>query len=339
MSISPTDVKIDIAKGAFSPNVYLTNMAMAYYQKQEYYVARQVFPLLPVSLSTASYYKFSKGDLARDEVRRKPEFGKVNPAQIAFERGTYSVEVDQIILGIDSIARTNYVRTPGMQDPRAAKMRAIAEKMAIHQDNIFAQRMFKAGVWTNEWTGTTSTPGSKQFYQFADANFEPIRFFDARKTDMLQEGRREPNVLALGIDAYKALKENGDLLERIKYSGSSVNPAMVNERVLAELFGFERVVVFKSTYNSAEIGEDDNMQFICDPKAALMVYATPAPAIDEPSAGYMFTWDMLGNGNYMPVEQYEGEKGTHSEFVEGMMAVDFQITGQDLGLFMTNCCS
>ena len=335
--LTAPQVQYNTANGRFGTNVYLANMAIAYYQKLEYYVARQMFPLLPVSLSTGSYYRFSKGDLARDEVRRKPEFGKVDPAHIGHDRQTYAVDVDQIIMGIDSIARTNIVRTPGMADPRQAKMRAIAEKMAIHQDVIFASDMFKQGVWSNEWQGATA-PSGKQFYQFDDANSEPIKFFDGRKTEMLQEGRREPNVLGLGIEAFKALKENGDLLERIKYSGSSANPAILNERVLAELLGFEKVVVFKSTYNDAEVGEDTNMKFICDPKAALMVYATSTPAVDEPSAGYMFTWDMLGNGNYMPVEQFEGEKGTHSEFVEGLMAVAFKKTADDLGMYMYDCC-
>jgi hypothetical protein len=328
----------NISKATFSPNAYLTNMGIAHYQKLDQYGARHMFPMLQVALSTAKYYKFNKGDLARDDVKRKPEFGKVDPAHISHDFGTYDVEVDQIIMGIDSIARTNYVRTPGMHDPRRMKARSIAEKMAIHQDSIFAQKMFKKGVWSNEFAGVNATPTGKQFYKFDDANSMPIKFFDDRRTAILEVGRREPNVLGLGMDAYRALKENGDLLERIKYSGSSANPAIVNEKVLAELLGFEKVVVFKSTYNEAEVGEKDNMKFIMDSKSALMVYATSTPDIEEPSAGYMFTWDMLGNGNYMPIAQYEGEKGTHSEFMEGLMAVAFEKTADDMGLFMYDCC-
>lgn len=52
---------------------------------------------------------------------------------------------------------------------------------------------------------------------------------------------------------------------------------------------------------------------IGDPDAFLLAYATNAPSIDEPSAGYIFTWDMLGNGQMLPILNYLGENGTHTE--------------------------
>ena len=79
------------------------------------------------------------------------------------------------------------------------------------------------------------------------------------------------------------------------------------------------------------------MQFICDTKGALLCYATPTPQIDEPSAGYIFTWDMLGNGATTAFDQFEGEKGTHSEFVEGLMATDMKKTCDDLAMFFKDC--
>ena len=339
-NVSASAVQTEIAKGLFKPNIMLTNMSMAFYQNEKNYVAKTMFPTLPVQLSTSSYYIFSKGDLARDGVQKKPQFGKVAPIVPASTTDSYSVEVEQIIMGIDQIQRLDLQRTkaPGSVDPRKAKTKVIAEQMNIHQDIKFADAFLKTGVWTKEYTGVTETPAGKQFYKFSDANFEPIKFFDNLKAEMLETGRREPNRLGLGIDAYNALKENGDLLERIKYSGSSANPALVNEKILAELLGIEKVVVFKSTYNAAGIGEEDDMRYICDPKASLLCYATSTPMIDEPSAGYTFTWDMLGDGNYLPVRQFEGEPGTHSEFIEGLMAVSQKKTCDELGVFLSECC-
>lgn len=331
------DIMSAIAKGSFRPNMFLTNMSMAFFQSADAYVSKSLFPILPVALSTASYYIFSREDLARDNVQKKPQFGKVAPFQVSNQTDTYAVEVDQIIMGLDSISQTNISRLnlPGASDPRKSKVRVIAEQMNIHQDIVFADAFFKQGVWKNEWTGvdTGADATAKKVLKFGDANFEPIKFFDERKKEMLESGRREPNKLGLGINAFNALKENGDLLERIKYSGSSANPALVNEKVLAELLGVEKIVVFKSTYNNAAFGQKENMQFICDPDSALLCYATDTPAIDEPSAGYTFTWDMLGNGQYLPVLQYPGENGTHSEFIEGLMATSHKKTCDELGMF------
>ena len=67
---------------------------------------------------------------------------------------------------------------------------------------------------------------------------------------MMKEGRRRPNVLALGVEAYEGLKKNPDIIDRVKYSGSTANPATINTNVLAQLLELERIVVLNSTYNT-----------------------------------------------------------------------------------------
>ena len=338
--ITPESIKSEIAKGAFKPNIYLTNMSMAYFQAQNKYVAKSLFPIVPVQLSTASYYKFSKADLARDNVARKPQFGKVAPAQMGITDDVYKCYVDQVIVGLDKIENLDFSRgkAPGVADPRKAKAKFIAEQMNIHLDILFAENFFKSGVWGNEWSGAAAySETDKQFCKFNDDNCDPIKLFDELTTMVEEEGRRRPNKLALGKKAYNALKASPAVLERVKFGGTSANPATVNERVLAELFGIEKVVVFESTYNKARLGEEADMQFICNPNDALLCYSTDTPAIDEATAGYIFTWDMLGNGSWMQTLQYEGEGGTHTEFMEGLMATDMRKTSDDLAIYLKDC--
>ena len=339
-TMTPETIQVEIAKGSFKPNMYLTNLSMAYFQEASRYVAKSIFPICPVQLSAGNFYIFSKADLLRDNVSRKPEFGKVAPAQMGQMDGSYRCKVDQVITGIDQISQLNYQRTnaPGVADPRRAKVKFIAEQMNLHQDIVFAESFFKSGVWTNEWTGGTDyDKEGKKFIKFDDANCDPVVLIEDLCTEVEQSTGRRPNRLALGKEAFNALKAHPAILERVKYSGSSANPATVNEKVLAELFGIEQVKVLSSIVNKAPLGAEPDMQFICDPKSALLAYATNTPAIDEPSAGYIFTWDMLGNGQYMPTMQYEGEAGTHSEFIEGLFSADMKKTADDLGIFLKNC--
>ena len=338
--IAPEALQYQIQKGTFKPNIYLTNLSMAYFQQATRYVAKAIFPICPVQLSSARFYTFSKGDLLRDNVARKPQFGKVQPAQMGQLDQSYSCYVDQVIVGVDQISSLNYQRTnaPGAADPRRAKVKFVAEQMLLHQDILFANNFFKADVWGNEWTGGAAyTPASEQFIKFSDDNCDPVVLFDDLCTSVEQSTGRRPNRLALGKEAFNALKSHPAVVERVKFGGSTANPATVNERVLAELFGIEKVVVMSSVYNTAAVGAEDDMQFICDPKSALLAYATNTPAIDEPSAGYIFTWDMLGNGQYMPTMQYPGENGTHSEFIEGLFSADMKKTADDLAIFMKDC--
>lgn len=328
-----------INKG-WKPNRYLTNMSMAYFADPKDHVATSIFPICPVDFSTGFYYEFLKGDLARDNVARKPAFGKVSPAKMGHTDNSYKCVVDQIIVGVDQIGAINYQRAgvPASIDPRRSKVRFVSEQQLLHLDILFAESFFKTGVWTNEFTGIPSgTPSGSQFLKFNDANFDPVNFFDARKREIKLAGRRMPNKLSLGYDSFTALKNHPDILERVKYTGGTANPAIVNEQVLAQVLGFEEVKVLEATYNAAEEGQPDNMKFVCESDGALLTYTTNAPAIDEPSAGYIFTWDMLGNGNYMATDQFEGEGGTHSEFIEGLMSTDMKKTSDDLACYLSAC--
>ena len=262
---SASELIARIAKG-WQPNRYLTNMSMAFFANSGDYVATSVFPVCPVEFTTGYYYIYNKGDLARDNVQRKPKFGKVTPAQMGHTDATYKCEVDQIIVGIDQIGALNYQRAnvPPSIDPKRAKNRFVVDQQLLHLDIMFANNFFKTGAWENEFEGIASgtTPSGSQFIKFSDANSDPIKFFDARKRQIRLDGRRMPNKLTLGYDAYLALKEHPDLLERVKYTGSTANPAQVNERVLAELFGVDEVKVLYATYNASEEGQEDDMQFI-----------------------------------------------------------------------------
>lgn len=332
------DIQTRIMKG-WKPNRYLTNMSQAYFANPGDWVATRIFPICPVQLTTSFYYTFLKGDLARDNVRRKPAYGKVDPAVMGHTDDTYKCEVDQIITGIDQIGTLDYQRSnsPASIDPRRSKVRFAAEQMNLHLDVQFAKNFFQPGVWANEMNGVDNAPGGNQFLKFSNANFDPVHFFNARRREIKLSGRREPNKLALGYDAYIALTEHPDILERVKYTGSTANPAVVTRQVLAQILQIEEVAVLESTYNVAEPGQKDDMQFICDSTGALLCYATPTPAIDEPSAGYIFTWDMLGNGSWMATDQFEGEGGTHTEFIEGLMSTDMKKTADDLACYMKNC--
>lgn len=327
---------IAIQKGIIRPHTVLTNMAMAWYQNSAHYFAKTMFPTCPVPLSSDNYYVFDKEDLLRDNWQRKPETGTVAPAVLSEHTEQYACHVDQMRMAINQIRQTDLDRRqgPSTANTKQQRTKAIAEQRNIHLDKQFANSFFKAGVWKNEYTGVASGATGKQFIKFSDDNSEPIKLVDQIKTEMLQNTGRTPNRLGLGINVFNALKEHPAILERIKFGGTTANPAQVNERVLTELFGVEKLVVLKSIHNNARLGEDANMQFIGDPNAFLLTYAPNTPAIDEPSAGYIFTWDMLGNGQFMPIMNYpDPDPGKHVEWIEGLMANDMKKTSDDLAVF------
>lgn len=336
MERTAASIQADIAKGAFRPHTALSNMALAYYQSDSKAFAKTIFPVCPVSLSSDNYYVFDKEDLLRDSWQRKPQYGKVDTAVLSEHTEQYACHVDQMIMGIDKIKQTDLMRRqgPAIQNQKMQRTKTMAAQANIHQDLIFANTYFRPGVWGHEETGVDSTaPSSGQFIKFSNGNSDPVAFIDGKKTEMEESTGRMPNRIALGVNVYNALKKHPAILDRVKYGGSTINPATVTENVLAQLFGIERLTVQRSIMNKARPGQKADMGYIGDPNGILLAYATDSPSIEEPSAGYIFTWDMLGNGNLMPVLNYDGESGTHAEFIEGLMALDMRKTADDLAMY------
>lgn len=338
-NITPAQINTQIAKGAFRPHTALSNMALNYFQNFNNYFARGIFPIVRVRQSADNYYRWTLEDLLRDSWQRKPAYGKVMPTVLGEDTDTYAVKVFQSIMGIDEIRETDVRRRQGPSiatDSRQWHTKAIAEQANIHQDIAFANAFFRTGVWGNEWTGKDDTNVTgNEFIKWTNDNSDPITFIAERKLEMLEKTGREPNRIAMGANVMKALRKHPAILDRIKYGGTSANPAQVNKNALSQLFEVDHLTVMQSIHNNAKQGQEADMQFIADPNAILLAYAPESPSIKEPSAGYIFQWDMLGDGQIMPMFQYKGESGTHSEFVEGLMAYDMKKTADDLAVFCT----
>ena len=337
MNINPATIKAQIAKGTFRPHTALTNIALSYYQNANNYFAKAIFPVCRVSQSSDNYYIFNKEDLLRDGWNRKPAYGQTTPVVLSEHTDTYNCHVDQIIMGIDQIRQTDLERRQGpaiARDPRQQRARAIAEQANIHQDRLFANAFFKPGVWGNEWTGVDDTSTTdKQFIKFSNGNSDPIKFIADRKLDMQRETGRTPNKIAIGADVFNALRIHEAILERVKYGGATANPAQVTKNVLAQLFEVDELVVMMSIHNAAKQGADAAMDFIGDSKGLLLAYASASPSVDEPSAGYIFSWDMLGDGNILPILHHDPVGATHAEYIEGLMACDMRKTADDLAVY------
>ncbi len=332
-----------ILKSRTPVNIPLTNISVAYMQDMNG-GATSFFPEVPVPTSTGTYYEFSKDDLLRDDVQRKPIMGKVDPTVVSYNNHNYKCEVDQIILGYDDIVQSDLIRTgaPGLINIRQNKARVIAQKMFIHSNKMFAKGYFKPGVWGRDLVGGMS---SADFVPFDNANSDPIGVIAQAKTDIKKETGREPNKLGLGQRVLDYLVQHPDIMSRVIYGGTTSSPAKVTPQALAAIFGLEEVVVFDAIWNTSRLGENGDMQFICDENSMLLCYAAKTPMIDEPTAGYTFRWDMgqavnasmgiAGSSLTLPIIEWEGEEGTYSHYIGGMMSQDMKVVCKDLGCFFS----
>lgn len=319
---------------------YLTQMSIAWAQDSDAFVADKIFPIVPVAKESDLYAVYQKGYFYRDELQPRPLGGRPPEAGYAVESKRYACVEWGLEDKIDDRIRANADQP---LDPDLASMRLLTGQALVHRDKLWAEAYFKTGVWSKDWTGAvsgteTTLEGSGEFVQFDNPSSEPIAFFDARRFEMAGKTGYKPNVLVLGPSTFRAIKNNKEVLDRIKYTQRGI----ITTDILAALFDVERVVVPMAVVNSAEEGQTDSIDFISSKKGAMLVYAAPAPAINQPSAGYTFAYTGLIPGvtnAFGGVIERGREELAHSDVIQIRASYDMEITASELGQFFTNCTS
>jgi hypothetical protein len=310
----------------------LSNISVAYMQSADNFIADKVFPIVPVKKASDFYLEFPRGYFFRDNVGPRPMGGVPNIAGYKLDKGTYFCEEQALEATLDDRERAN--ATPPY-DPEKSKVRFLTQQHLIHRDRDWANKFFKTGIWNHEWEGKSADPNasSKEFLQFNDSKSDPISFIDQRKEEIAESTGYEPNVLTLGRAVFRALKNHPLVRERIQYTQRGI----ITNQLLAELFEVDRVVVPGGVYNAAVEGDDDDFEFIVSKKDALLAYAAPAPGIDVPSAGYIFSWTGLLGDAALESGVWRGrDDRAHSDWFQVRMAYDMKKVAADLGLFLKN---
>lgn len=329
-------------------NAALTNIATAYLQADDGYIADKVFPKVPVQHRSDVFFKYRKGDFFRDDFTiRADGVESAGSGWNMDQSSPYQAQVWALHKDIGPQARGN--ADPAV-DLDVAATKWLMQKGKIRRDRLFVTKFMTTGLWAGTGTagvdvvGTAGgTPGTTTpAYWNDDANGDPFTDIEAQQTNILENTGFLPNVLVLGWPVYQALKKHPLVLDRIKFTEDAKARA-ITPALLAAAFDVERVVVSKAVYNSAAEGATDSFSFITG-KNALLCYAAPEPGLMVPSAGYIFPWVGLKEG----VGASEGVAisqiampwlGEGTVRTEGEMAFDMQQIGTDLGVFFSNITS
>lgn len=318
-------------------NHLMTNMAVMYRQSADKFAAHQVFPDCPSEYASNDYLIFDRGYFMRDDMPERPMGGEPKVDGYKVETGTFQCRERSLAHLIDDRVKAN-AEAPTNPDLRATQF--LNERALVKLERDWSQEFFVAGKWGTTWEGVTGTgsEAGKTFTNFSEEGTEPVLFFEERANEMESTTGFRPNIAVFGADAFTAVKNNKEILERIKYI-SDKEPALFGVKALAAALGVEKVVVAKAVFNAAKEGAANQVEYIANPKSALLAYAAPAPSIDTPSAGYTFVWTSLvpGVGNAKAGVLYSARKeSAWSDWYAIRSAYDQKVVAADLGMFFEN---
>lgn len=307
----------------------LTNMSVAYMQDANNFIADKVFPIVPVKRQSDVFYIYNKGDFMRDEMQVRGGASESAGGDYGVEAADpYYCRKHAFHKDVTPEERANYDE-PLDADNDATDF--VTQKMLIRREMQWADKFFKTGVWGTEITGVASGATAGQTIKWTAATSNPIKDVTDAGVAIAGTTGYKPNTLVLSPQAFNALKNHEDVLDRIKYTQKGI----VTSDLLATLFDVDNVYVSWGVVNSAAKGATDDIDFIMG-SHALLCYSNPRPALKKPSAGYIFAWTGLeGSGAFgnrivrLPMDML----GLGTERIEGEVAFDCKQICADLGTF------
>tara|TARA_R100000353_G_scaffold77868_1_gene58877 strand:+ start:25 stop:978 length:954 start_codon:yes stop_codon:yes gene_type:complete len=300
----------------------LTNLSVGFKNDMTNFVADRVFPTVPVAKQTDKFFKYTQDDFFRTDAKLRGPGTESAGSGYNLSTDTYSCDVIALHKDIADQTRAN---ADAPLDMNRDAVEFLTQHMMLKRELDWASTFFTASAYTNDVNDDTTTP---------------VKFDASTAITLIQEkmdavealtGYR-PNKLVCGVQAFTDLKNNADVLDRIKYTQQGV----VTEQLLASLLGLEEVMVARAIRNTANEGATASYSRIYGANNALLAYAPSTPSLMQPSLGYTFTWSgYQGSNEGQRVSRFRMDH-LRADRIEMEMSYDQKMISSSLGFFFTD---
>lgn len=263
-------------------NAPLTNLSIAYVQDASKFVSSQCFPLIGVPKQSDLYFTYNQGDFLRSEAQLRAPGTESAGAGYGLTTTSYSAKVYALHKDIDDAIRAN-ADAPLNMDSDGTKF--LTQQMMIKRDKLWADSFFSDAT-TSTWTGSTTGVDVVPVTLWDASGATPIEDIEAQADSIEAKTGFRGNVIVLGVDAFTALKNSADVVDRIRYTQEGI----VTEDILAGLLGMKKVLVARGVYNSAIEGATDSISRLYTGNRALVLHVPDSASLMTPAAGYTFAW-------------------------------------------------
>lgn len=336
--------------GGFSPR--LTNMAMGYLPQMSMFVGSRIFPSVAVGAESGSYNILPREEFLRPQGKRLAN-GEAPPVGgFKFATDVYSVYEYGLSAQITQRDLNNAaVGGLGAGRLRNMKTQFVTFQAALAMELDISAIVTTAGNWATSYGGVTATPNGTQFIQWDQAASDPVGNVNKWREQMRLATGFEPNKMMFTRPVLNALKTNPEIIDRIKYMGTSSNPAKVTTQTLAELFELDEIIVPTAVSNTAQEGATATIADIWG-KNIFLWYTPGAPSMELPSAGYRFSWTGDVHSEGVGPQPFGGSANAEGLFIRNYItdrpAVEWvesrwytvpKVTGSSLGILCTAAVS
>lgn len=318
-------------------NQPLTNVSVGYVLRADAFISTKVFPIVNVKKQSDLYWRYSKSDWRRTDVKRRAPSTETPGVGWNVSTDSYFAHVYGVHKDIDDQLRAN---ADGTFKLDADATTFVTNQLLLKRDLDWSATYFREGVWGQDFTGVADNPSGSNFLQWNLATSDPITQLAGLQIDFIRETGFKANTMVIGANVLKALKNHPGIIDRIKYTQKGI----VSTDLIATLFDVDRILVSYATVASGPNIPDMKAQddaatydFISNPNSALLCYTPSSPSLMQPAAGYTFTWNgyLGGNSQGIRIKRFRQE-AIASDRIEGEMTYDMRVISPDTGVFLKN---
>jgi hypothetical protein len=302
-------------------NTPLTNLSIAYLQDPSQFIADKVFPVVPVTKQSDTYYVFDRDMFLKTMAARRAPGTKAVEKLMKVSTDSYNALVFALETVVPDEIRIN---ADAAVDIDEMATQIVTDDMRLSREKQFIAKYFTTGIW-----GTDYTPADL----WSDgASSNPIYDIDVARNKIWRETGRKPNKLIVGPEVDSVLKQHPIIVERFKYTTPTL-PATL----LASLFEVDEYLVAGAIQSDTAEGATSISNSFVAGKNALLLHAARTPSLLTPSAGYIFAWRGLFNTDSplgIAIDERR-EDSIVSDVIRGHFAYDMKVTGASLGYFFS----
>ena len=297
----------------------LTNISVAYTQTGTF-VSKAAFPLVPVSKQSDQYYVYTKADWLRSQAQKRAPATESAGSGWTLTTDNYRCDVIAIHKDIADEQRENQDQ-PLALDREAAMWTARQIMMKMEQD--WQTEFFTTGVWDTDLTGGTN------FTKWSDGASDPVNDIQTQQDSVQGVTGYLPNVGVSGVDTARELRNNSDIIDRIKYTQRGV----VTNDLVAAMLNLDKFLIANAITDTSVEGGTPSPGYIVSSDDFLLVYSTSSPSLMAPSGGYTFVWTgMAGSSQGMQTRRLRLDR-EQADRVETQTAYDQKVVATDVGVY------
>lgn len=300
----------------------LTNVSVAY--RNEDYIADLIAPPVAVRKQSDRYYIYdSEREALRQTSDNRAPGAEANEVDFALSSDSYFCEDHALVSAVPDEEREN--ADPILQ-PDIDRTEFLTDRIQLNREMALEEKLR-----TTSGLGEAIVDVSERW---ENVDFDPLPALQTARLSVFSSCQRRANTVVIPYAAFEVLRNHPKVVERIKYTTTGV----LNEELLAQVLGVERVLVPRSFKNTAAKGQTAAVSPVWG-KNCYVLHVPPRAAARQVALAYSFVWNgAAGSLNGTVVEKWR-EPSRKADMVRVQKYYDHKIIAAGAGYRMIGVVS